>query len=131
MDYDTPLRSSEMRMPNTGRSLEALTAVAGRLSAVRKANLRWGDQVIVTTKNSVYSLFVVEEGTYWVTGGWFDRHFCSPQRVWVNGCTFGGTAIMTDIVAAPGLFLEFSNRVTTTRIRETRVLRSDPQPVHN
>ena len=120
-----------MRVPNTGRSLEALTAVAGRLSAVRKADLHWGDQVIVTTKNSVYSLFVVEEGTYWVTGGWFDRHLCSPQRVWINGCTFGGTAIMTDLVAAPGLFLEFANRVTTTRIRATQVLRSDPQPVNN
>ena len=125
------VRSPEMRMPNTGWSLEALTAVAARLSAVRKANLRWGDQVIVTTKNSVYSLFVVEDGTYWVTGGWFNRHLCSPQRVWVNGCTFGGTAIMTDIVAAPGLFLEFGNRVTTTRIRGTRVLRGDPQPVYH
>ncbi len=131
MYHDTPFRLPEMRMPKAGWSLEALTAVAGRLSAVRKADLRWGDQVIVTTKNSVYSLFVVEDGTYWVTGGWFGRHLCSPQRVWVNGCTFGGTAIMTDIVAAPGLFLEFGNRVTTTRIRGARVLRGDPQPVYH
>lgn len=130
MHHDTPVRSLEMRNPNTGWSLEALTAVAGRLPAVRKADLRWGDQVIVTTKNSVYSLFVVENGAYWVTGGWFDRHLRSPQRVWVNGCTFGGTAIMTDIVAAPGLFLEFDNRVTTTRIQGTRVLRGDPEPVY-
>ena len=133
MDQDTtlPAPAYKKRTPKAGWSLEALTAVAGRLSAVTKADLRWGDRVIVTTKNSVYSLFAVEDGTYWVTGGWFDRHSCSPQRVWVNGCTFGGSAIMTDVVAAPGLFLEFHNRVTTTRIRETRVVRGDPRPVYH
>jgi hypothetical protein len=118
-------------MPNAGVPLDTLTAAAGRLSAVTKNDLRWGDKVIVTTKNSVYSLFVVEDRTYWVTGGWFDKHSCSPQRVRINGCTFGGSAIMTDVVAAPGLFLEFDNRVTTTRIRETRILRGDSRPVYH
>ena len=120
-----------MERPDTGCPLEVLALAAGRMAAVRKADLRWGDRVIVTTRNSVYSLLVVEDGTFWVTGGWFDRNSCSPRRVWINGCTFGGSAIWTDVVAAPGLFLEFDNRVTTTRIRETLVLRGDPRPVYH
>ncbi len=124
-------------MTNAGWPLELLTSAAGRLlaaggiAAITKADLRWGDRVMVTTKNSVYSLFFVEDGTFWVTGGWFDLHSCSPRRVWVIGCTFGGSAIMTDVVAAPGLFLEFDNHVTTTRIQEARLLRGDPHPVYH
>ncbi len=56
-----------MRNPDAGWPLASLTALAGRLQAVTEADLHWGDRVVVTTKNSVYSLFVVEDGTYWVT----------------------------------------------------------------
>jgi len=78
----------------------------------------------------VYSLCLLDDGTYSVAGGWFDRDGESPRRVGVNGCTFGGRAIRTDVVAVPGLHLEFENSVTTTRIRDARVLRSDPQAPH-
>jgi hypothetical protein len=43
----------------------------------------------------------------------------------VNGCTWGGSAIKSDILAAPGLFLEFGNRVRTTRIQQVNLFRSD------
>ena len=83
-----------------------------------------GDRVIVSTKNSVYCLDAVGDDQFVVSGGWFEKHDCS-RLVTVNGCTFGGRAIKSDVVAAPGLFLEFENRVTTTRIQEARVLRGD------
>jgi hypothetical protein len=45
------------------------------------------------------------------------------RRRRVLGCTWGGSALMTRMIAAPGMFLEFDNRVRTTRIREVRHLR--------
>lgn len=132
MDHSSSSPSQQgIRKPSAGWPLATLTALAGRLQAVTEADLHWGDRVVVTTKNSVYSLFVVEDGTYWVTGGWFDRHSCSPQRVRVNGCTFGGSAILSDVVAVPGLFLEFDNSVTTTRIQAARIVRSNPHPMYH
>jgi hypothetical protein len=119
-----PMRE-ELEQTGTGRPLELLAARAEQMPAVRKGDLRTGDWVVIVTKNSVYSLCVVGWGVFSVAGGWFDRHGLSPQKIGVNGCTFGGHAIKTDLVAAPGLFLEFDNRVTTTRIREARVFRGD------
>jgi hypothetical protein len=43
----------------------------------------------------------------------------------ISGCTWGGTAIKRDLVAARGLRLEFGNRVVTSPIREVRVIRGD------
>lgn len=118
--------SSGMRDSVQGRPLDVLVAAMDRLPAVLRTDMRSGDWLVVRTRNSVYSLCLLEDGTYSVAGGWFDRNGTSPQRVGVNGCTFGGRAIKSDVLAAPGLFLEFDNRVTTTRIRDARVLRTDP-----
>lgn len=124
----------DLRLPpgtrSPGRSLAALAAEAERLAAITRSALRPGDWVVVTTRNSVYSLCLLEDGSYSVAGGWFDRSGLSPQRVGVAGCTFGGRAIHSDVVAAPGLFLEFDNQVTTTRIREVRVLRDASPLLH-
>jgi hypothetical protein len=92
------------------------------LEAVEKRELAAGDWVFVTTKNSVYAICVLGGGQYSVSGGWFDRVGNSPQRVGINGCTWGGSLIKEDIVAARGLFLEFANRVLTTRIQDVRVV---------
>ena len=108
-----------------GRPLVELAARAERLPAILKADLRCGDWIVVTTRNSIYWLCVLPDRSFTVAGGWFDRNGVSPQRVGINGCTFGGSAIKTDIVAAPGLFLEFDNSVTTTRIREARLVRGE------
>jgi hypothetical protein len=117
-------------MSMRGTPLDSLAAEVDRLPAVLRTDLRSGDWLLVTTRNSVYSLCLLEDGTYSVAGGWFDRNGDSPQRVGVNGCTFGGRAIKSDVVAAPGLYLEFENRVTTTRIREARVLRGEGTRPH-
>jgi len=117
--------SSGIERTGRGRSLAALAAETDRLDAITRRNLRVGDWLIVTTRNSVYSLCLLEDGSYSVAGGWFDRQGLSPHHVGVSGCTFGGRAINREILAAPGLFLEFDNQVTTTRILSAHVIRDD------
>ncbi len=112
-------------MTGTANTLGAIVQKARSLDRVRKRDLRRGDRVLVRTKNSLYTIWVLDEGLYWVWGGWFDRQGVSPQRVTINGCTWGGSAIKEDIVAARGLRLEFGNRVLTTRIQEASVIRTE------
>jgi hypothetical protein len=104
------------------RTLMAIAQCAKQLPVTRKRDLEPGDCVIVSTRNSVYYLQALGGDLFRASGGWFDRA-SSPRTVTVNGCTFGGSVICTDIVAAHGLFLEFGNRVSTTRIQDVRVLR--------
>jgi len=103
--------------------MDAIVRWADRLDAIRKADLGLGDWVMVTTANSTYTIHVLEDGHYSVSGGWFDRHGLSPLRTTINGCTWGGSAIKLDLVAACGLHLEFGNRVVTSGIRKVQVIR--------
>jgi hypothetical protein len=100
---------------------------AQSLEEVRKKDLHAGDRVLVTTRNSLYTIWVLDVGVYRVSGGWFDLQCISPQRMAINGCTWGGSAIKQDILAALGLRLEFGNTVRTTRIREVRVILAEAQ----
>ena len=108
-----------------GRVLDRLADAACEVRGARASDLHADDWVMVRTKNSVYTLAVVGDGTFIVAGGWFALEGIESMRVRVAGCTWGGSAILTGMVAAPGMFLEFSNGVRTTRIGEVRVLRAD------
>ncbi len=105
------------------RTLDAIDVNMENLSAVPKADLKFGDLIVVTTAHSTYSIYVLEDGLYSVSGGWFDRQGLSPVETGISGCTWGGSAIKADIVAARGLHLEFGNRVVTSRIRNVQVRR--------
>jgi hypothetical protein len=105
-----------------GHSLEAIVEKSKQLKQVRKADLQFGDWVIVETLNSVYSMRVVEGGAYLVSGGWFDHNGLSPMKTTISGCTWGGSIIKMDIVAACGLCLEFGNRVMTSPIQKIFVI---------
>ena len=109
----------------TGWPLGELARGVDHLRLVHKRDLQRGDWLVVTTRNSVYSLLALGDGSYSVAGGWFERHQRSPQRVGINGCTFGGQALKCDVLAGPGLFLEFANHVTTTRIQKVQVFHCD------
>ena len=99
-----------------GYSLSAVVEQSQDLQMVKKNDLRVGEQVLVKTRNSVYVIRVVEGGFYTVSGGWFDRKGLSPVKTTINGCTWGGSAIKVDIVAACGLCLEFGNKLVTSDI---------------
>lgn len=95
-----------------------------RLDGIRRSDLSPGDWVMVQTRNSRYSILVLADGRYHVSGGWFDREGQSPATVAISGCTLGGRAIHTGIVAGRGLHIEFGNHVVTTRIRDVRIIRA-------
>jgi len=108
---------------STGLALEQLATAGAAVEGVREADLQLGDWVIVETRNSTYTLRANGDGTFEATGGWFLRDPSSGARVRIAGCTWGGSALLTRMIAAPGMFLEFTNKVRTTRIRQVRVLR--------
>ena len=110
-------------MAGLDRTLATITQQAGRLKEVRKEELTFGDWVVVTTLNSTYSIRVLEGDLYSISGGWFDNEGLSPLRTTITGCTWGGSAIKLDIVAACGLHLEFGNRVVTSAIQKVCVIR--------
>jgi hypothetical protein len=114
--------NSEVR-PLPQRTLNAIATHAGELNAVFKVDLVFGDLVQVTTANSTYFIYALEDGYYSVSGGWFDSHDVAPMRTTITGCTWGGSAIKLDIVAACGLHMEFGNGVVTSRIKKVHVVR--------
>jgi hypothetical protein len=104
------------------RTLGAIVQHASTLNAVRKADLDFGDLVLVSTANSLYAIHVLDDGFYSISGGWFDRKGLSPMKTTITGCTWGGSAILLDVMAACGLHLEFGNQVVTSGIREIHVI---------
>ena len=134
------------------QSLDRLASAAAVVEGVRVGDLEPGDCLFVKTRNSLYALRMNADGTFDAEGGWFSRQGAADpasdsassstdtgtsttglsadtsraragKRRRVLGCTWGGSALMTRMIAAPGMFLEFDNRVRTTRIREVRHLR--------
>ena len=112
------------------RTLGVIVKQTDQLAAVRKNDLRFGDRVVVTTCNSTYSIHVLNNGQYAISGGWVDKKGLSPLRTHISGCTWGGSTIKVDIVAACGMHLEFDNRVVTSRIRQINVVRFRDQSVN-
>lgn len=108
----------------------SLNAVLDRLPHFRRlqrTDLCFADRIVVFTQNSRYDLIVVGDGEYMITGGWFDDEKLSPHRVRINGCTWGGSMIWRDTVAAPGMCIEFDNRVITSPVRRVLICRPDSQ----
>ena len=114
-------------MKKLGQSLDKIVARTDHLKQIYKADLNFGDVVRVTTCNSDYVIRVLEDGFYLVSGGWFDHRGLSPIRLRITGCTWGGSVIKLDIVAACGLCLEFGNRVVTSPIHKVYLFRGEGQ----
>ena len=105
-----------------GLSLSGLVEQSTTLKQIKKSDLLSGDSVYIKTQNSLYVVQATGHNSYTVSGGWFDRKGLSPVAITINGCTWGGSAIKIDIVAACGLCLEFGNRVRTSAIQKIFVL---------
>lgn len=97
-------------------------------TSVRRSELSPGDRLLVQTRNSWYTIEPVGPDLYEVSGGWFDRQEQKPAATTIAGCTFGGRAIDTRVLAGQGLFLEFGNQVTTTRIQHVCLIRPAGRP---
>ena len=66
------------------------------------------------TQNSVYSARLLSSGLFAVSGGWFSINLPNEAVLSISGCTWGGKCIIKDLVASPGMRVEFSNRVVTS-----------------
>jgi len=109
-------------MTNAGAVLSTLVDQSTDLKQVCKSDLARGDRLFVRTVNSLYHIEVLGNGFYAVSGGWFDRKGRSPMLVKISGCTWGGSAIKVDVVAACGLSLEFENHLVTSTIQRIILL---------
>ncbi len=105
-------------MKHTGYDLAAITSSATRAEGINRLDMRPGDVLIVKTRNSVYAVRALGESSFSVSGGWFDRKFGGPFQTTIAGCTWGGTVLKRDLVAACGMHLEFGNRVVTSTIQK-------------
>lgn len=121
-DSSSDLRHADaLRRPAV--ALGDLTCAADALAGIRRSDLAPGDRLLVSTKNSIYSLVARTDGRFDISGGRFARDpqgGDGTQTLAVHGCTAGGHALFTRIVAAPGLFLELGDGTRTTRIRRVR-----------
>jgi hypothetical protein len=117
---DPPSGVHHRTKPLKAIPIDDLTEAAGVVGGVRRRDLESGDRIIVSTKNSVYSLTVRANGSFEVSGGWFERQGEGSVVIEILGCTAGGHALFTDHIAAPGLFVEFADGLRTTRIRTVR-----------
>lgn len=106
-------------------TLSTLARRAELIRTVRKSELRQGDRLIVETRNSSYHIVALGNGLFRVSGGWFNRKGMAPATTTISGCTWGGSAIHVGLAAGLGLFLEFGNRVLTTRIQRFRLIPAD------
>jgi len=107
---------------HTAATLDALVDHSRHLQQIRKTDVKPGDMIYIKTCNSIYSIRLLDDGNCRVAGGWFDRKGLSPMNTRIAGCTWGGSAIKLDVVAACGLCLEFSNRLVTTSVQRIFVL---------
>ena len=112
------------------RTIDRLAEAAAEQPGVRAADIQQGDWIVVRTKNSTYSMAAMPDGTLRVSGGWFAAEHAEHAPVRVVGCTWGGSAILSGMIAAPGMCIEFDNGVRTTRAREVRVLRTRSESLH-
>ncbi|RMG66493.1 MAG: hypothetical protein D6715_06720 [Calditrichaeota bacterium] len=106
-----------MRTKHRTLPLSQLVQQADRLNGISRRELNPGDCLVIKTRNSTYLLQKVGEEIFEVSGGWFERNGLSPIRLAVRGCTWGGSAIKMDLVAACGLHLEFGNNLITSPIQ--------------
>ena len=107
-------------VPRPATALSSLVSAANELEGVRRSELAPGDRLLVSTRNSIYTLVARDDGRFAISGGLYSREGRDGDAITVNGCTAGGRAIFTSIVAAPGLFLERGDGTVTTRIRRVR-----------
>ncbi len=101
-----------------GASLDSVVRSVSSLQQVFRKDLNAGGSLVVKTRNSVYLVRMDGDGFFTVSGGWFERQGRSPVRTTIRGCTWGGSAIKVDIVAACGLRIEFGNRLITSPVQK-------------
>jgi len=113
------------------RTLDSLCENARTIDGIWADDVEPGDRLVVQTENSTYLLTALPNRLFRVSGGWFSAQGLDDLEVRIVGCTWGGRAILTRLVAAPGMCIEFDNTVQTTSVREVRLFRYEPTDVRH
>ena len=100
------------------QSLEKIVLKSADLKQIRKSDVQFGDYIHIFTLNSQYTLRVLNNDCFLISGGWFDQKNGAPTIIKIRGCTWGASIIKIDILAACGLCIEFTNRVVTSTIQK-------------
>jgi len=117
--------TGESHATTESRTLDSLSESSRTIDGVWADDVEPGDLLIVHTQNSVYRITALGGGLFRVEGGWFSAHDLESAEVRIAGCTWGGRAILTRLIAAPGMCIEFDNTVQTTSVRDVRLFRYD------
>jgi hypothetical protein len=99
-----------------GMTTTAAAQTSCALLQIRKQHIRKGDIIIITTRHSVYTLRALGNNRFDISGGWFERSSYNGKGIGITGCTWGGSMVYTEAVAACGLCTEFGNRVITSPV---------------
>jgi hypothetical protein len=109
-------------MIKLGASLNRILETAHLFPHIRKDELSPGDLVVIRTVKSKYTLCFLGGGLYEARGGWFDKRGYAPLRIGIAGATWGGSAIMPEVLAACGMRIEFRNRLITSPVQSITVI---------
>jgi hypothetical protein len=106
-------------MPEKPKYLEETIEGLGNAEQFNLNNLAIGGKVEVKTKNTAYLIERGEDGLY-ISGS--EKYCPKPTKVYIEGSTYGGRAIINDTVVVGG-YLEFTlpdrqGPITTSQIEE-------------
>jgi hypothetical protein len=111
-------------MITLGATLTGIAQTSHLFPQVRKDEVSRGDWVIIRTVKSEYRLRALGNGLFEASGGWFDKKGCAPMTIGVAGATWGGSAIMPQVLAACGMRVEFRNRLVTSPVKSIIIFRN-------
>lgn len=124
------IQKKTMMMRIKGKNLEVLNKVdlkelipeLDNLAAISLSDVPVGWTVMVTTENSNYEITVLDPkmAKVSVKGGYFDKRDKSNITT-VIGSTFGGSSVVQSMIVE-GLFMEFGNRVTTSKVKDFKLI---------
>lgn len=103
-------------------SLDSMIRSVHSLPRLARESVCPGDWILVRTVKSVYTLKVLGNGLYEVSGGWFTKKGLAFVRIGISGATWGGSAIMPGVLAACGMNIEFQNRLITSPVQRIVVM---------
>lgn len=111
-------------MEKHGFNLGKIVHISDKIKQVSKKSLKRQDYLLVKTLNSLYKIQKIEDNLYEISGGWFDKKGISPSRMNIRGCTWGGSIIHINMLAACGLCVEFSNNVITSPVSQVIIIKA-------
>lgn len=111
-------------MDNHGMPLNRAVSLRQQIKHVARDGVCVWDCLLIKTYNSSYMLKKVDDKNFEISGGWFDKKGLSPSRMIIRGCTWGGSIIHIDMLAAIGLRVEFGNNVITSPVKQIIVIKA-------